>query len=292
MEEFPQSLRQRLARMRLLPGGAVAGSGVGERRSRSKGDGLEFEDYRPYQVGDDLRRVDPRVFARLGEHYVRQYNVSQQLAVTIILDASRSMAFGEPEKLAFAAAIAYGLSFAALSGSDAIKIGVLHQGRMHWRPWQTGVGRIGEIEAWLAQWSGEGDTDLMAAVSSAREHLRPNGLTIIVSDFWDESAKSCFDQLAASSQSVVAVLVLSQQEWKPSMDSADSYLLVDMESGEEVAVTVGPEQAARYQQHLLAHVSELKSRVLAVGGRFTQLSTDDRLEDVFIRDLPASRVLL
>ena len=84
-------LLQSLQRSRVLVRSAKATVGVGERRSNAKGSGMEFLDYREYQPGDDVRHLDPHLFARTGGHYVRQYAVYQQLPITIIVDGSASM---------------------------------------------------------------------------------------------------------------------------------------------------------------------------------------------------------
>ncbi len=68
-----------------MPRAATASLGIGERRSRAKGAGLEFADHRAYQPGDDIRHLDLQLHARLGEHYVRQYSVFRQLPVTVAL---------------------------------------------------------------------------------------------------------------------------------------------------------------------------------------------------------------
>src|SRR5207302_1394616 len=83
-------------RSRLLVRSAKATVGIGERRSSAKGSGMEFLDYREYQPGDDVRHLDPHLFARTGTHYVRQYSVYQQLPIAIIVDGSASMNFGTP----------------------------------------------------------------------------------------------------------------------------------------------------------------------------------------------------
>ena len=88
-------LLQSLQRSRVLVRSAKATVGVGERRSNAKGSGMEFLDYREYQPGDDVRHLDPHLFARTGGHYVRQYAVYQQLPITIIVDGSASMNFSE-----------------------------------------------------------------------------------------------------------------------------------------------------------------------------------------------------
>jgi uncharacterized protein (DUF58 family) len=105
----PQLL-QKLGRSRLLVRAEGTATGAGERRSRGKGLGLEFEDHRPYEPGDDVRHIDRHVYARLGQHYLKQYAAYGQLPVTLILDGSASMAYGTPDKLAYAKAIVAGLA--------------------------------------------------------------------------------------------------------------------------------------------------------------------------------------
>ena len=72
---------------------------------------MEFADHRRYQPGDDLRHLDTHLHRRTGEHYVRQYEVHRQLPVTIIIDGSASMNFGNPTKFAFACGLASALAF-------------------------------------------------------------------------------------------------------------------------------------------------------------------------------------
>jgi uncharacterized protein (DUF58 family) len=109
-------LLQSLRRSRLLVRSAKATTGIGERRSKAKGSGLEFLDYREYQPGDDVRHLDPHLFVRTGAHYVRQYAVYQQLPITIIVDGSASMNFSTPSKFDVAVGVASALAFIGLSG--------------------------------------------------------------------------------------------------------------------------------------------------------------------------------
>jgi uncharacterized protein (DUF58 family) len=292
MNDLGPRLRQRLTRARLLAGDAVARGGVGERRSRTKGEGIEFEEHRPYQPGDDFRRLDPQLYARLGEPFVRQYNVSQQLNVTLLLDASRSMAYGEPDKMAFARSVTAGLAYVALAGSDAVQVGVLSDGRVAWRGRQSGLGRIDELQPWLSQWSGDGTTDLGLMVSSVRDRLPARGLAIAVSDWWSTSALDAVDTLAAAGQSVVVLQVLAPDEVHPERSSVRGSLrLVDVETDEEIELTLGDAQLARYGRLLGEYTDRLRERVHAARGRFVRLTTDLELEEVFLRLLPRAGVL-
>src|SRR5258706_14510119 len=94
----PAGLMTALMRSRLAARHAHATIGIGERRSRAKGSGMEFVDHREYQPGDDVRHLDPHLYARTGGYFVPQNSVPRQLASTIILDGSAPMHFGTPPK--------------------------------------------------------------------------------------------------------------------------------------------------------------------------------------------------
>src|SRR5690606_10297229 len=142
-------LRQSLGRTRIVAGRAIARGGVGERKSRTKGEGIEFEDFRPYAFGDDLRRLDPHVHARLGQNVIRQYNVPERLSVSILLDTSESMTFGEPKKSQVALGVTTGLALCSLTGSDTVRCGALRDDTVDWYSRLSGAGRLEELEAWL-----------------------------------------------------------------------------------------------------------------------------------------------
>lgn len=93
------ALLDRLSRARLIMHHARATVGTGDRQSNQKGPGVDFASYRPFQEGDDIRKVDPRVLARLGDRYVREHYADRQLPVYVIVDFSKSMAAGRPGKL-------------------------------------------------------------------------------------------------------------------------------------------------------------------------------------------------
>lgn len=292
MIDIPPTLRQRLARTRLVAGDAIARGGVGDRRSASKGEGIEFEDHRQYQFGDDFRRLDPHLSARLGSPHVRQFNVTQQLNVTIVIDASRSMAAGRPSKLEYAVAVARCLAHVGLSGSDAVQAAVLNEDGVRWHRPVSGVGRLGELEQWLTNWSPSGGSDLQGAVHAIRERLKLRSLTFLLSDFWSDSALASMDALAAAGQSVVAVQVLAPDELDPTPLVGGQLRLMDMETSDEVEVAIGQNEVARYRELLAAWTEQLRQRVLGARGRFITVSSDTPLDEMFMRVLPAAGVLV
>ena len=116
MEELaPGGLLAKLSRMDVVARRAVRGARSGERRSRKRGGGLEFSEHRDYEPGDDLRFVDWNVFARLDRLVTKVFIEEEDLTVALLIDASASMDWGNPNKFLFARRMALCLSMAARS---------------------------------------------------------------------------------------------------------------------------------------------------------------------------------
>src|SRR6266511_4050942 len=116
-----------LERLALLSRRAFRGRVRGERRSPRKGISVEFSDYRPYGVGDDIRYVDWNVYARLDRLYLKLFVDEEDLCLHLLVDASASMEFGEPSKLDYAARLAAGLGFVGLVNLERVGVGVLRE---------------------------------------------------------------------------------------------------------------------------------------------------------------------
>src|SRR5216684_6021632 len=91
---FDEKTLRKLERLELIARRVRAGVMKGERRSNKRGTSIEFADYRDYTRGDDLRRVDWNVYARLERPYIKLLEEEEDLAVHVLLDASRSMDYG------------------------------------------------------------------------------------------------------------------------------------------------------------------------------------------------------
>src|SRR3954467_5626598 len=113
----PELLR-RLEQLQLLAQRRAKSSAKGERRSRARGQSVEFADYRNYVAGDDLRYLDWNLYGRLERLFLKLYEEERELPVRIFLDASESMAFGEPRKFDFARQGAAAVGYVPLWGFD------------------------------------------------------------------------------------------------------------------------------------------------------------------------------
>lgn len=288
---LPAGLRLALRRYRIVAQTASTHGGVGERRSRNKGEGIEFEDFRPYAFGDDARRIDPHVYARLGQPVIRQYNVAESLAVTLFVDLSASMAFGTPAKADYARALTTGLAICALANADTARCCCLGGGGVAWFPRLSGAGRLDDLEAWLAARRVGGHLDLGVAVQGVRAELPSGGLAVLVSDLWTEDGVEAIDALAAAGQDVIVVRVLAPEEVDPAGYGYGSMRFMDSESGEEVEVELGPAAISTYRQRLAERSHALRERVLAHQGRLVDVSTDVPIADVFERRMRDARVI-
>src|SRR5215471_158902 len=115
----PELLR-RLEQFQLLAARRAKSSARGERRSRARGQSVEFADYRTYVHGDDFRYLDWNLYGRLEKLFLKLYEEKRELPVRIFLDASESMTFGEPRKFDFARQVAAAIGYVGLCGFDRV----------------------------------------------------------------------------------------------------------------------------------------------------------------------------
>src|SRR6476469_5983999 len=122
MSLLTPDLLRRLEQFQLLAARRAKSSARGERRSKARGQSVEFADFRPYTHGDDFRYLDWNLFGRLEKLFIKLYEEERELPVRIFLDASESMAFGDPRKFDFARQIAAAVGYVALCGFDRVSV--------------------------------------------------------------------------------------------------------------------------------------------------------------------------
>src|SRR6478736_575012 len=103
---FDAEFMRKLERLSLISRKIKQGRLKGERRSPKRGQSVEFADYRNYTPGDDLRRLDWNAYARMERLFVKLYQEEEDLTVHILLDASRSMDWGDPNDITLTAPVA------------------------------------------------------------------------------------------------------------------------------------------------------------------------------------------
>jgi uncharacterized protein (DUF58 family) len=272
-----------LMRSRLLVRRARATIGIGERRSRAKGSGMEFMDYREYQPGDDVRHLDPHVYARTGGHYVRQHAVYQQLPIAIIVDGSASMNFGTPTKFDFACGLASALAFVGLAGGDVVEVGVHTGGRWSWSPRVRGMRRAPVIFDWLGAQHPAG-SGFGRGLGDALPRLAYRGLVILLSDWWVDDPETDLKVLGSLRQEIFAVHVASSQELDPAQLGTGETRLVDSESGHEIELLIDQNVLDGYRTARAAWQERLRQQITNHLGRYLPVRSDSRLDRLLLHD--------
>ena len=178
---------------------AVRGGIPGAHTSRMRGSSAEFTEYRPYRQGDDLRRIDWKLFARSDRAYIRLSNDRAILPTTVVLDASASMGFPVDTlgKWNLAAQLAVGMSAVARNSADPGGMVIAREGEMIQLPPRTRQSVIYEMVRAVSDLVPRGSPPLTSALDAA---VRMSGRIVVISDFLGDAD----DLLASVSRAVVA----------------------------------------------------------------------------------------
>jgi uncharacterized protein (DUF58 family) len=256
-------LRARLERLSLISRRRVSAQWAGRHSSRHKGESLDFADYRQYVPGDDFRRIDHNLWARLGILLVRQFEAEEELPLRVVLDTSRSMAFYD--KFEVARTLAGMIAYLGLAGGDRVQM-VAVPGR---GSGDVSLGPVGRhlsvwprLEAWLETLAAEGTAPLAPAVRRLAGEGVIRGSLVLISDLLTDDWQGALDGLAVGSGGVV-LHVLGNEELNP--DLAGDLRLEDSESGQETAVSTSEETLRSYRAALESFALEAAGRAKRSG---------------------------
>lgn len=289
----PELLR-RLEQFQLLAQRRAKSSMKGERRSRARGQSVEFADYRNYAPGDDFRYLDWNLFGRLEKLFLKLYEEERELPVTIYLDASESMAFGTPRKFDFARQVAAAIGYVALCGFDRVTVlafpDALGEGAVR-GALRSVRGRKSALQFFenLSQVTAQGTATLNEALRRGALMARHAGLAILLSDFLDPAGyESGLTALVGRGFHVNAVQILSPEEVNPA--SFGDLRLIDSETGAKQEITFGRYRLAAYQQTVQNFCQRLREFCQGRGIHFFTATSDTPLEQLLLRQLREAEV--
>ncbi len=284
----PELLR-RLEQFQLLAQRRAKSALKGERRSRARGQSVEFADYRNYVAGDDLRYLDWNLFGRLDRLFLKLYEEERELPVRIFLDASESMSFGEPRKFDFARQVAAAIGYVALCGFDRVTVQVFPD-----NPEEAAVrgalravrGRKTALTFFqnLSQLSARGQADFNASLRRGALEARRTGVAIVLSDFLDPAGyEPGLKALVGRGFQVNAVQILAPEELNPT--TYGDLRLVDSENGSMQEVTFGKFRLKAYQQSVANYCQRLREYCKGRGVHFFSVSSQVALEQLLLKQL-------
>jgi uncharacterized protein (DUF58 family) len=251
-----------------------------ERLSKKFGVGIEFADYRAYTPGDDFRYIDWSAFARRDEILIKLFTEEQAARIYLMIDASRSMSVGLPEKLLFAKKVAAALGYISLSNLDPVTLLVfdqtlreqsrVFQGRAQLQPMLNFLERVRP---------GGKATGMGEAVRQFVQRFHGGGVVILLSDFFDRSGyEEMIRQLHYHRFGLIAIQVNDREEVEPTFSG--DLELVDSESGERKTVQMTPELRVAYHETFEEHYAEL-ARLCTIQRRdYLRVVTDTAFDQV------------
>jgi uncharacterized protein (DUF58 family) len=247
----PQFLA-RLEQLELVSRKIFQGKMKGERRSKRKGQSVEFADYRNYVVGDDLRFLDWNLFARLDRLFLRLFMEEEDLHIYLLVDNSLSMEFGTPTKLRYACQVAAALGFIGLVNMDRVLIEAFNDNLTQSLPAMRGRRSLWRLLEFLQELEPAGPSDLRRALRTFSIKCSGKGVVIVLSDFMDKGGyEDALRFLVARQLDVYAIQILSQEEIDPEV--VGDLKLVDVEDGDMAEITVSGPLLRRYKQNLAAY---------------------------------------
>lgn len=276
-ELLDSALIARISQLDFTSKKIFAGKLKGERRSKKRGESVEFADHRPYVSGDDLRHIDWNIFGRLDRLFLKLFLEEEDLALHIVLDCSASADCGEPHKFLFMQQLAMALGYiglvnlnrvtvsaiggaytspAAQDGSPGMQPSVLHAIRD-----LRGRRRTHDLARFICSLRPAGTLPFSEACKRIALTRRGKGVMLVLSDFLiKEGYESGLRRLVGRGYDLFLIQVLSPQEIDPvgPHGLAGDLRLRDVEDADVAEVTISAPLLKRYKANLAAYCAGLR----------------------------------
>jgi len=298
-------LLKRLDRLDVMSRKIFSGKLPGERRSKKRGTGVEFADYRSYVPGDDFRHIDWKLLARLDKLFIRMFLEEEDLSVLVAVDCSASMRAGDPEKLLFAQRIALALGYVGLVNNNRVSIAAFGPRtfrKMNDVRGRRNVQRVAQfvIDDIIPE-EGHGSPSTSAGpergfADNMRQLVQQRsgkGVMVLLSDFFmEEGVREGINLLAgAGGFDVHCYQILSPGEIDPAKTQrrgetgvVGDLRLTDIETGAGEELTVSAALIKQYQQRLEAHCAEISHLCRSRSLSHAVIRSDADVEELLLKE--------
>ena len=225
----------------------------GERRSKRRGQSVEFADFRPYSHGDDLRFVDWNIYGRLDRLFLKMFLEEEDLSLVIAIDTSASMRAGNPDAFDYARRVAMALAYVGLVNQHRVSLVGFSQGRIERATNIRGRRKASDVAQWLLKLEPSGVSGFEEAMRVIGTSRSGRGVMVMLSDFlFPEGFEKGLAMVAGRGFDMFALQILAPQVADPSREGGitGDVLLVDSETRLETEVTVTPELLRLYRDRL------------------------------------------
>jgi uncharacterized protein (DUF58 family) len=262
----------RLDQLDVMSRKLLAGKMKGERRSKRRGQSVEFADYRNYVIGDDLRFIDWNIYARLDKLFLKLFLEEEDLAVHVIVDVTKSSDYGDPHKGLYMKKVAAALGYIGLVNYNRVSVDAFADGVVAETGGLRGRTRVAHLMDFVSKLKPEGAGNLSEACRRFALTHRTKGVCVILSDFFDKGGyESGLRYLTGGKYDLFAIQILSPQEIDP--DLQGDLKLRDMEDDDLAEVSITQALMKQYKANLNAYCLAVKEYVTRRGGTYLFAST-------------------
>jgi len=272
----------KLKQLTLVSRKVFLGRFKGERRSQRRGTSVEFADFRNYVAGDDPRHIDWNTYGRLEKLFLKLFIEEEDLAIHLLIDTSKSMAWYN--KFHYARRLTAALSAISLMNQDRVMVGGFSGGLQEFLRPMRGRASMGRMLNFLNNLEADGGTDLMAALKRWILVNRQPGVIVIISDFLDPAGyEAPLKLLQGRGFDAFALQVLTKQELNPEIRG--DLRLIDSESGAPVEVSINEAILKHYRAAVQSYCDGLKDFCARRGLGYLLASTEEPVEDMVVKYL-------
>lgn len=315
-----RDLAARLDRLDLLSRKMLAGKLPGERRSKRRGRSVEFDDFRNYVPGDDLRHIDWNVLARLDKLFIKIFREEEDLALHVIVDASASMNTGgntggnagEPNKLVYAHQLAMALAYVGVvkqnrvsvatfggagSGGGALKQLAPLRGRSGARVVADFLLKSLSEASAVADLATREAPDINKALRTFARTRRGKGIAVVISDFLMPSADAglmapglnaiALTEAGGFDSYCLQVLAPSELDPRPLMKRGliGDLRLTDVETGRASEVSISPALISKYRERVDRYIADVRQACRARGIGHFLVPTNTAIDELVVTSL-------
>lgn len=287
-ELLSPSLLAKLERLELVSRKIFRGRMKGERKSKRKGESVEFADFRNYVAGDDLRLIDWNLYARLDQLFLKLFLEEEDLHFHALVDASESMNFGSPTKLHVAKQIAAALGYVGLCHGDRVRVAAL--GPLGAKaPVLRGRGNLWQMLGYLDSIASGQNVSLHDSVRDFA--IRGGaGVVVLITDLMDKQGyESALRMLVGRRMDVVLIHLLAAEELEPPLRG--DLRLIDAEDDDATEITLNEYALKRYRETVASFINSARQFCSRRSITYILARNDTPVEDLITNYLRQRGVL-
>ncbi len=256
----------------------------GDRRSLNRGTGVEFADYRQYEHGDDLRYLDWNIYARLDKLFIKMFQTDQELVVSILIDTSQSMKYGEPTKIDYGKRIAAALAYIALANSDRVALYSFADRLTSILPITYGKAQYHRIQKAINTIESDGTTRITESLKQFALSQQKTGVVIMLSDFLDTAGYTKgINSLIGRGFDLTMIQIQCPEEINPPPQG--EWQFEDAETGETKEITINEETITHYEKQQRDYCESIHNYCKQRGIGYVRINTDDGFEPLILNNL-------